>query len=82
MIVESHQATEGDCLLPSPMTMLQVEVPGATKDDECSYQTNQNYFKIYSQNIQGLRSNEDKLEYISRLMTRKKSLYIYYKKPI
>ena len=64
------------------MTMLQVEAPGATKANEHSDQTNQNFFKIYSQNVQGLRSNEDKIEYISTLMTRKKMMHIYYKKLI
>ena len=71
-IVEKHQATEGNCLCPSPMTTLQVEAPGTTKANECSDQTIQNYFRIYSQNIQELRSKEDKLEYILRVMTRKK----------
>ena len=68
---ENHQATEGVCLPPSPMITLQVEAPGATEANKCSDQTHQNYFKCYSQNVQGLRSNEDKLEYILRLMTRK-----------
>ena len=31
-----------------------------------------NYFKIYSQNAQGLRSGEDKIEYIICLMDKKK----------